>query len=222
MQFIERVNKNLNQAVSIAEKDYTAINAVLKSCYENKEQRALAEVESTLKTLIVSLQYMDIFKQRVEHLVSTHNQLIPDGLNSDFKKSLIHLHVFQALTIELDLLQSISTIQSMLTEIKNQFIEAQQAPCEINEALFCNTSIIKETLHKTVVELLQAGGETKNLPIPALTADQIHVLNSLYTMESERIVLTWFLDSMPSGTWEELMQRYQEVINEVVNQTELF
>ena len=57
-------------------------------------------------------------------------------------------------------------------------------------------------------ELLRAGGETRQLPIPTLTPQQVTVLHSLYTMEEERLVLRWFLDSMPGGNWDDLLSHY--------------
>ena len=85
----------------------------------------------------------------------------------------------------------------------------------MDDDIFNNMHIIKEKLQTTIAALRLAGGETKHLPLPTLTEEQISILSSLYSMESERVVLNWFLSSMPDGTWEQLMLYYEAEINKV-------
>jgi len=129
-------------------------------------------------------------------------------------ESIYHLHVFQALTIELDLIRSIAAIKSSLADLKDHFIAIGKIDW-MDDDIFNNMHIIKEKLQATIAALRLAGGETKHLPLPTLTEEQISILNSLYSMESERVVLNWFLSSMPDGTWEQLMQYYEAEINKV-------
>ena len=227
MKFLESVNDDLKESVAAAALDYVITNHLLKNYYAKREQEiALANISSSIKIklqeLTSYLQYMDIFSQRVYHLVLAHQKMAKQNLAQALTESVFHLHVFQALTIELDLFRSISAIKSTLAELKEHFIEVGKIDW-MDDDIFNNTHVIKEKLQKTISALQLAGGETKHLPLPTLTEEQVSILNSLYSMESERVVLNWFLNSMPAGTWEELMYYYEAEINKVGDDnTELF
>jgi len=224
MQFLENVNTELKKMVQLAETDFVAVNTLLKTYYSNRaivatDSKAIADAETKMEAMMGGLQYMDVFSQRVSHLVSTHNQMLSNDLAQNFADSFFHLHVFQSMTIELDLLQSISSIKSLLVDI----IDHVDSLKNTSDPFFGNTPLIKQTLQRTIDTLLQAGGETAHLPIPSLAATQVAILNSLYTMESERIVLNWFLNSMPTGTWENLLEYYElEIHQTAADNTELF
>lgn len=225
---LQGVNGNLRDVVAMAEVDFISMNLILKECYAvvnlrpeemHQEQEVLDE---KIKVMMSGLQYMDIFNQRVDHLIQTHEQMEKTAMAKNFEESFFHLHVFQSMTIELDLLRSISSINAILCDVKNALSVLGTESILMKEN-FVNTDSIKNILHQTVNALAEAGGETRYLPIPVLTEDQIHLLNSLYTMDSERVVLTWFLNSMPSGTWEDLLSYYESSIKEIEKEdTELF
>jgi hypothetical protein len=218
MHFLANVNQCLQEMVGAAAKDYVMVSELLKRGYNS---RTSIGTDEKVETLIADLQYMDIFCQRVEHLIETHNKMINEDLAENFSESFYHLQVCQAMTIEMDWLRSIANIKNTLQEIKAEFIVKQTQ--WLDGDLFGNTVFIKAILRKTIDELLQAGGEAKHLPIPTLTPDQVRVLQSLYTMESERLVLNWFLNYMPGGTWEDLLKYYEVEISHVgADNTELF
>jgi hypothetical protein len=220
IHFLDRVNKDLKEVVAIAETDFVEVNAVLREMYERNQKNSdhtKSEAQFKMEGMMIGLQYMDVLSQRVDHLVLTHQRMIT---NSNLKKWFFHLHVFQSMTIELDLLRSIDVIKTSLDELKNQLSECQN---EESELFFTNTLKIKAALQKAIDAFAHAGGDTRHLPIPPLTAEQISALDSLYTMDRERIVLKWFLNSMPSGTWNDLVNYYESEVNiEGVDNTELF
>jgi hypothetical protein len=228
MQFLEKLNTQLTNGIAIAETDFGAVNNLFKKCYlKNKKLNSIhssmsSNVEDKMEVIMAGLQYMDVFSQRVQHLILTHDRMLHTNLAGDFKDSFFHLHVFQSMTIELDLLRSITTIKMLLIELRESF-EGFSDLNGFENTLFVNTPTIKRTLRETINALLSMAGETYNLPLPALTKIQIAMLNSVYTMESERTVLNWFLNSMPNGTWEELMAYYEMQINGAdQNNIELF
>jgi len=208
MLFLWKVNTNLKEAIRLAAIDYTTANELFRH-YHAQRNSTLA---ITNDELMSSLQYIDVFTQRIEHLIATHHHMIDNGLALKFEESFYHLHVFQAMTIELDLLKSMGSLQELATEFSNPVTAAPGAAICTE---FVHTAELKETLRTTISDLLDAGGEKIHLPIPALGVDQVRVLNSLYTMESERVVLKWFLSSMPGGTWAELIQHYEQEIGQV-------
>jgi hypothetical protein len=226
--FLEKVNVDLREVIDATTVDFMIVNSLLKKYYVNRQRSEMTNAthysweENKIDLMVANLQYMDIFRQRVEHLIAVHQELTGIDTGPGFIESFFHLHVFQSLTIELDLFQSVAAINSILCELKPHFAEVGKIEWK-PETFFTNTSKIKETLAHTIFQLGVAGGDTEYLPIPALTIDQVERLNSLYTMESERLVLAWFLDSMPDGTWSDLSQQYQLAINQVdVENMELF
>jgi hypothetical protein len=225
IQFLERINGELQEVVEIAEVDFVAVNKLLGKYYSGKDSWSIdpateSLIEMKVGAMIGGLQYMDVFSQRVNHLVLTHEQMLNAGLASDFEDSIFHLHVFQSMTIELDLLRSIASVRILLDQLKE--ISAFARIMDPSVAFFVNTPAIKTNLQNTISTLLKSAGEANSLPIPTLTSEQVNVLNSVYTMESERLVLKWFLCSMPDGRWEELMECYESKISSVVENTELF
>jgi hypothetical protein len=147
--------------------------------------------------------------------------LTADECQLDFVELVFHLHVFQAMTIELDLLKAISSIADTLLDVRNQFPDVIKY-CRI-ENYFLQTNRIKEIIKKTVSILQTAGGNLKQLPLSPLTVNQLKRIESLYTMGSERVVLGWFIDSLPSGSWEDLLLHYQEEIERLnIENAELF
>ena len=219
MKFLESVNNDLKESVAAAALDYVITNHLLKNYYAKRElgitdENLTAETKSKLQELTGNLQYMDIFSQRVYHLVLAHQKMTMHNMAQVLTESIFHLHVFQALTIELDLIRSISAIKSSLADLKDHFIAVGKIDW-MDDDIFNNMHIIKEKLQTTIAALRLAGGETKHLPLPTLNEEQITILSSLYSMESERVVLNWFLNSMPDGTWEQLMQHYEAEINKV-------
>jgi hypothetical protein len=227
MQFLENLNSQLRQVITIAENDFVAVNKLFRKCYvKNKKgsvnDSASSAMEDKMEIIMAGLQYMDVFSQRVQHLIQTHDGMQYSNLAGDFKESFFHLHVFQSMTIELDLLRSISTIKTLLIELRESF-DGFSDLNGFENTLFANTAAIKDILRGTIAALLVTAGETRNLPLPALTKTQIETLNSFYTMETERTVLNWFLNSMPNGNWEDLMDFYETQINHTANNNiELF
>lgn len=227
MHFLANVNQELRELIEMTEADFSGVNQVMSQYYKNQKptsptaENEYAEIATKIDLMVQHLQYMDVFRQRVEHLISVHQQLI-DEPSLTFKESLFHLHVFQSMTIQLDLFDAISSINQLLIELKKHLIEVVSIELS-NTSFFKNTKKIKAILLKTITELREAGGDKAHLPIPALTISQVQKLNSVYSMESERIVLLWFLDVMPHGSWDELALHYQKTINQVgVDSTELF
>jgi hypothetical protein len=228
MQFLENLNSQLTQVIELAETDFVTVNKLFKICFEKNKNFSFANpalssaLEVKMEAVMAGLQYMDVFSQRVQHLILTHDRMLESNFAGDFRDSFFHLHVFQSMTIELDLLRSIATIKTLLIELRESF-EGFYEFMEVENTQFQNAPIIKEILRRTIKSLLLMAGETHDLPLPALTKEQVATLNSLYTMETERTVLNWFLNSMPNGTWEDLMQFYEMQINlSEKNSIELF
>jgi len=182
-KFLECVNNDLREVIVIATSDHAEAYKVLQELHAQtqnceKNQPGLDGLDLKVEGLLSGLQYLDMFSQRVEHLIKTHERMITTPLARNFESSFFHLHVFQSMTIELDLLKSTESIKALLGEIKDCHIDDDRSEW-LDQVYFGQTAIIKTILRRTVEASALAGGDQGDLPIPTLTIDQVHLLNSL-------------------------------------------
>jgi hypothetical protein len=160
----------------------------------------------SLKTLPADissgLQYMDVLTQRIQHLVDTHEQVMALRIGRMFKKSFLHLQYLQFSIIVFELFHSLSLLEtSLLTDKVDQ--NTQEAT-----GVFANKQRVTDLAARIETGLLRQIGAIHWAGIPALTAKQIQVCLQLYTMESERVVLNWYLKNS-TGHVSELLRAYQ-------------
>jgi hypothetical protein len=214
----EEINTELGRAVKLAYTDYSMANIIIKNWYLGKTQHVAykrsVEDKSQVQ-LVSSLQYMDVFTQRVTHLMAINARVVTDNLPGDVKKPFYHLLAFHTLTITADLVKSIASVRTALEELKDNNEVRLAWPGEIFE----NAIHVKGLLQRITTIFLKIAGTTRRLSNPPLTEDQIVFLNSIYTTESERLVLKWFLQSMPGGTWQELIPWYDNESDKTENDT---
>lgn len=222
-EILEDINKELLEAIDITAVDFIKVNDMLKSYYHSstaENNSVHLAIEAKIQFIVTNLQHHDIFRQRVEHLVLVHQKLMTDEWQLDFVEPVFHLHVFQAMTIELDLLKAISSVSDTLREVNTEYPQMREHCCI--EKCFAHTNRIKEIIKRTVWVLQTAGGNLKHLPISPVRVNQLTRIYSLYTMESERVVLDWFINSIPSGSPEELLLHYHQEIERLNTSEELF
>ena len=199
------INQELSHALELAATDYSMANMILKNHFFAKpDDSPMRGDQWKVETLLSSLQYMDIFTQRVNHLIAIHGRIAEEGLPGDLKNSFYHLLAFHTLTITTDLIKSIAAVRAALGDLKDSTVVKQAWPGET----FANALRVRELLQCLTTIFLNKAGTSRRLPNPPLSAEQILFLNSIYTTESERLVLKWFLQSMPGGTWQELKPWY--------------
>jgi hypothetical protein len=205
---LEDINHELTHALELAAIDYSMANVILKNHFFDRSADSsntpIRGDEWKVQTLLSSLQYMDIFTQRVNHLIAIHGRISKQGLPGDLKNPFYHLLAFHTLTITTDLVKSIAAIRGALGDLKDSNVVRLAWPGEI----FANAMRVRELLQSLTTVFLNAAGTSRRLPNPPLSDEQITFLNSIYTTESERLVLKWFLQSMPGGTWQDLIPWY--------------
>ena len=215
MELLEQINTDLLQVIGIAENDFHQINGLLKGQHEGE---GIFGVQAA--SLISELQYMDTFKQRIQHLIMVHRYVNDHPVTLNFKESFFHLHAFQSMTIQTDLIRSTESIK---TSVQRMAFSHHQESRFLDKNVFQNIPEIKGVLQKTMDALSTAGGDIRFLPVPPFTSEQVHMLNNVYTMESERAVLRWFLHAMTSRTRDSLFQYYQYAVHtDIIKDAELF
>jgi len=214
-EFLSNINNKLKQLVDEATVDFISVNSVLKKYYD------AGGGAGGMEPVVYNLQYMDIFRQRVEHIIAAH-ELVMKNAGPVPHESLFHLHCFQLQTAQMDLLAAVELIANTFSDLK-EFLTTEAKVEWPAGGFFSHIVSIKDGLTNVASSLAREGGETAVLSTPPFLNDSISVLQSLYTMERERIVLTWFVQAMPASTWKHLEVHYKEATTETVEEnTELF
>jgi hypothetical protein len=225
METSTEIVKNLNNVLRLAGVDfsraYEVTNGLYKFSLQDQYDSSVGHLVSKLEEATAEMQYFDIFTQRIQHLTNTHKKVVDLYSNDLFRKSLLHLQSFQLTMIELDLHRSVSIIKSALTKLEHFLPDLGDRYLDVS--LFVHHPEIITLLKQVNADLMQEAGDIKLLRIPPLTKEQTKLLTKVYTMESERIVLNWFMRSMPFGTWPELLVTYTSQLQKLNEETiELF
>jgi hypothetical protein len=215
--------KDLKLVHVMVEADFMTANAFLKKYFLNAtafDGNIPDEVASRVGKIITALQHMDVVIQRLANLIAIHQEIITEG--ADLKRPFYHLHFFQVLTMELNFVKAVITIKGLIDELKIYMVSALliQLP---EKNLFMHASCIKQTLENMLKVFTSEGGDIELLPALPFTIEQIQTLQYIYTTESERFVLNWFLNSVPMGTAFELLLCYESQMVKVEgNEIEFF
>jgi hypothetical protein len=145
------------------------------------------------------LQIFDIITQRLQHLIDTHEKVMTLYIDDIFKASFLGLQYFQFSIIAFDLFEVLSFIDQNLSESTDQPSDTLKSGNA--DRLAALSEQIKKSLKLNA-------GDGRFLKMPSLTRRQITICTKLYTMESERVVLLWYLNNS-SNEFSELLKVYQ-------------
>ena len=221
----EQLSQKLKEAGNLVATDFSKVNKIIHLYYIPRLNRqAGTPNRSALKPeqSIAKLQYSDIFSQRVQHIIDTQKVIMRMYIYDLFKKSFLHLQMFQLLTIQHDLQEAIAVIKKETQKIDG-YLTGKEDEQSLTSLFFRREPEIVMLLEEVLTQLRNNAGSMDFVRLQPLTNGQIEACRKIYTMESERIVLDWFLKSMPSGTFTELLPHYQSKIQELnEDSTELF
>jgi len=216
VHFLEQVNNELMAVTVMATADFKLVKSMLREYFDKEsawKQVHDPAIDRRIDALISDLQYMDIFCQRVEHLVWVHQRVIVERSAAPFRESIFHLHIFQSMTIERDLSRTVASIHGALAELREHLTKASGTTWT-PETFFRNTARIQKVLTRTIAALTTAAGDIQRLPVPPFSERLLQMLYALYTMESERLVLDWFVKTIPVCHWDDLCQHYETTLHQ--------
>jgi hypothetical protein len=151
-----------------------------------------------------NLQVFDIITQRLQHLVDIHEKVMALYLENIFKGSFLRLQHFQFSIIAVDLFGVLSSIDLNLRK--------STEPCDTcqpeNTQKSTNIKRLAELFEEITKSLKRNSRDRGSLKLAPLTSQQITICKQHYTMESERMVLDWYLKH-PSGEFSEALEVYQ-------------
>jgi hypothetical protein len=163
--------------------------------------------------LILNVQYLDIISQRIEHLMKAHKAVMQMLVDDLFKNSFLHLQYFHFQILKYDLLSSLGEIKDCLAKDSG---DVRLKAFFLASPTLEEQAMVIEGIMKNDFKILNAPGP------PPLTSRQISECSRLYTMESERLVLKWFLSKEQEKNIESLISFYLEMRNSSKDSTELF
>jgi hypothetical protein len=154
------------------------------------------------------LQAFDIITQRLQHLVDTHEKVMSLYIDDIFKESFLQLQYLQFSIIASDVFEALAFIQANLSE-STQSRELEQEGTNLST----RATRLATLAEKVKKSLKDNAGETKFLRIPALTKRQISICKQLYSMESERLVLDWYVKNS-TAEFSDLLKAYREWLDD--------
>jgi hypothetical protein len=173
--------------------------------------------QASLESIVKALQSEDIINQRIQHLIDGVNRSKVFFNDSKFKHSFLALQYFHLVTVRQDLWKTITSVRILMEAISlnhhglNESVTRSVRFTEI-EHLF---KITKRTSFRSVAQRIVSGTKPLN-------STQAGECLELYTMQSERIVLQWFLSNMPFGKDKDLLRVYEEQMNNGNDSIEFF
>jgi hypothetical protein len=172
--------------------------------------------ENLAQQLISQLQYVDIITQRVQHLIDTHEKVMTLYIDDLFKESFLHLQYFQFSIVAFELFEAMQVTKFVLPDMNQKFLES-----ETYNSLSAKRDCLASLSEKIKRSIKTNAGDVQLINIPALTARQINICKHLYTMESERLVLDWYINN-PTGDFSDLIKFYQSWLRDHNSSIELF
>lgn len=175
---------------------------------------------SYVRDAIVSeLQSQDIICQRIQHLIDGFENSKQFFSDKKFKHAFLDLQYFQLISIERDLEKTIVAILAL---------SGSSAPDKHDDA---QPSAHLFSRHRDILQLLAVSNRiamrctAQRVMCGPSPLNQVQVAEclKLYTMQSERVVLQWFLANMPFGKQNDLIVAYEQKIKNVdTDSVELF
>ncbi len=199
---VEEINEKLQEIINLATIDFSRVGAMLRARSDRPAANGANRLEWA-SSIITDLQYIDVLKQKVEHMMHFHREIVAApsanqsswcGDGKDFRKTcglIFKLNFYQLEIAQGDFVKSVERIQSKLLELRSQPVDGAGLYSK-EEKIFTNFSRVSENAD-AVANLLARLSELFPVSSDARTLGIVHHLLKHYSMESEREVLRWYL-----------------------------
>jgi hypothetical protein len=173
--------------------------------------------QANIASIIAALQGQDTINQRIQHLIDSFECSRALFHDKRFKHSFLDLQYFQLVAIGRDLEKAIATIRTLANTSISKLSEPGQIPTLFPR--YTDILHLLEILNRTSIQCVAQRILSGPTPLNSSQADDCL---KLYTMQSERIVLQWFLSSMPFGKRNDLLRVYEAKTNVANESIEIF
>jgi len=207
---IVEINGKLRDIVKLATCDYFTIGLLLHECRDQSNLISAVEHQGWVSSIVTELQYIDVLKQKIEHMIyflqeiaepsaASPESLSNDGLNCGKTCGLIFkLNYFQLKVAQADLVQSVEVIQSKLRVLRSHPVPGLGLDF-MTDGIFPNFCRVSKTADEVTISLNYLS-ELYPVTSEARTLGIVHRLLKQYSMESEREVLRWYLGHVEGST----------------------
>jgi hypothetical protein len=154
------------------------------------------------------LHFIDRFQEFIGDAMQVQDILIASH-NQECQDAVLLLNAFQLTYIEREYLNIVNEIKADLEGLRKLNINAH-----VEEQVLKRTLQVNRLIKLTARELFFQVGSRETLKFPPLSAEIVKQLDSIYTMNSENLVLDWFMQNMPSGSPEEFHEHMRTRVTE--------
>lgn len=214
------INATLAETIAMASEDFLEMCNLLNKCNVKAEN-----LKSEISAAVQELQHIDFLRQKLGHISDLYKELLRGedatniGMGEKIKSAralIFKINYYQLLAAHEDYIKVVLLVLSTIRKIK----EHNVLLINFNAPIFPNRFQIDDnfrSLNLSLSSLADQYGSSSNADTALLVAQ----LSSMYTMESERVVLHWSTDAATSArSEEEFMDHYKA--NNFGNTIELF
>ena len=218
-QRMDEIKNAIREILDTAMIDFLMVNSVFKKYNQFAEPSIAAPEAARISLSVKELQYMDIFSQKLNHVIALQETLVEkDSLEQstngqgnaprDYANFIFKLNQLQAAVACFDFAITVTDLKKGLHELHNHIIEVTRLDFHESD-YFKHLQQIEERLAGVVKTLREIAYERiAESPIDHGVKNQVLKINNLYTMANERYVLLWLLKHW-HGQAEDLIEAYK-------------
>ena len=225
---IALIGKWIKEIIDAAMIDFQMLSSLLKDYDKLFDARTAPEAAERISQSVQELQCMDIFIQKLEHLSRLNGILcreefpVPKTVNDNnwdlYSSVVIRLNYFQSIAATYDFTSLVSNLKKHLNEFHCHIMKVPSISFSDadyfrhNDFIVTKLSLLTSILSELSKKCLHAGVE-----VDAAMRERISKIETIYSIESERYVLLWFIGNN-QGTEAELLAQYSNRFYDDTNQ----
>lgn len=203
-QALQIINKTLHDALTLAANDFRDVYSLFRSCYDSHDAALRAELTSS--GIAEDLQYMDILRQKVEHVVALHEHVENAADFKSLSAAIFKLNYFQIKVADFDFSNVVGRIRS---KVETLWIRITSALGEIDKMGYLGRAVeVSELLERAANMLDKIAALCDPFPSRDLSLKSV---STRYSMDSERFVLAWFIEKQGEASYERLLEDYKNM-----------
>lgn len=212
---IKAVKDLVQQVLDNALIDFMMVSSVFKKYSQFSDPSMSGEDANRVSQSIKELQYMDIFSQKLDHILRLNQEInkassqAMQSLNYDHAGFIFKLNYLQTIMAADEFLFNANYLKKNLHELHDHILSVTKLDFN-DKAYFKHLGEIEGNLDQ-IKRILDEMYAERCQEAPVLVADieeEVKKLGDLYTMASERFVLLWALKNM-GATAELLLEQYK-------------
>lgn len=201
---LQNVRKTLDEAILLAARDFVNVHSLFRSCYESHDSGLRDELTSC--GLAEDLQYIDILRQKIEHVVALQTGVEEEGEFMVLSGAIFKLNYFQIKVADFDFSIITGRIRSKLTMLRDRIAKVMG---NLDTTDYLNHAAdVSAALSRACSTLNDIAGQYGTIPFEGL---RLAALSARYSIESERFVLGWLIENHEDASYQQLIADYKDM-----------